>query len=126
MDTLLKESFNSHVISSDTKLDQMDLKSNHTAPVLADPAPISKLRLGVPSGLFPYSPPTSTIPPNLFLTIPRKKTGFLDDVRASSWLDAMKSSSPPHKKTRDFNNEISADIDVAYCTWMVVVSLLLT
>ncbi|OMO94908.1 Trehalose-phosphatase [Corchorus capsularis] len=98
----------------------MDLKSNHTAPVLADPAPISKSRLGVHSGLLPYSPPGAVFSPNLFLTVPRKKTGILDDVRASGWLDAMKSSSPPHKKTREFNNEFaSADTDVAYRTWMV-------
>ncbi|XVE63896.1 hypothetical protein DITRI_Ditri07aG0057900 [Diplodiscus trichospermus] len=98
----------------------MDLKSNHTTPVLADPAPISKSRLGVPSSLLPYSPSGAAFPPNLFLTVPRKKTGILDDVRASSWLDAMKSSSPPTKKTRDFNNElVSSDTDVAYRTWMV-------
>ncbi|XVF08450.1 hypothetical protein REPUB_Repub07fG0004900 [Reevesia pubescens] len=97
----------------------MDLKSNHTALVLADAAPISKSRLGVPSGLLPYSPPAAVFSPNLFLTVPRKKTGILDDVRASSWLDAMKSSSPPHMKTRVSNNEfISADTDVAYRTWM--------
>lgn len=103
----------------------MDLKPNHTAPVLADPAPISKSRLGVHSGLLPYAPAAVAFSPNLFLTVPRKKTGILDDVRASSWLDAMKSSSPPHKKTREFNKElVSADTDVAYSTWMVVVSLL--
>ncbi|PPR85333.1 hypothetical protein GOBAR_AA35359 [Gossypium barbadense] len=46
-------------------------------------------------------------------------SGILDDVRASSWLDAMKSSSPRHTSTRDYNNEIvSADTDVAYRTWM--------
>lgn len=98
----------------------MDLKPNHTAPVLADPAPISKSRLGVHSGLLPYAPAAVAFSPNLFLTVPRKKTGILDDVRASSWLDAMKSSSPPHKKTREFNKElVSADTDVAYSTWMI-------
>ncbi|XVE56372.1 hypothetical protein DITRI_Ditri04bG0003900 [Diplodiscus trichospermus] len=98
----------------------MDLKSNHASPVLADPAPISKSRLGVPSGLLTYSSPALAFSPNLFLTVPRKKTGILDDVRASSWLDAMKSSSPPHRKTRDINNElVSADTDFAYHTWMV-------
>nr|KJB51446.1 hypothetical protein B456_008G216700 [Gossypium raimondii] len=97
----------------------MDLKSNHTAPVLADPAPISKSRL-VASSLFPYSSPAPVFSPNLLLTVPRKKTGILDDVRASSWLDAMKSSSPRQTSTRDYNHEIvSTDTDVAYRTWMV-------
>ncbi|PPR99784.1 hypothetical protein GOBAR_AA20896 [Gossypium barbadense] len=96
----------------------MDLKSNHTAPVLADPAPISKSRL-VASSLLQYSSPAPVFSPNLLLTVPRKKTGILDDVRASSWLDAMKSSSPRHTSTRDYNHEIvSADTDVAYRTWM--------
>ncbi|WCJ36489.1 Haloacid dehalogenase-like hydrolase (HAD) superfamily protein [Euphorbia peplus] len=97
----------------------MDL-SNHAAPVLTDPVPINKSRLGVHSSLFPYTPP-GTMYSNLFLTIPRKKTGVLDDVRSSSWLDAMKSSSPPHKRvTKDlFNDPASADSDLAYRTWML-------
>ncbi|XP_022731284.1 trehalose-phosphate phosphatase A-like [Durio zibethinus] len=95
----------------------MDLKPNHTASVIADPVPLSKSRLGVPSSLLPYS--SAAFSRNLFLTVPWK-TGILDDVRTSSWLDAMKSSSPSYKKTRCFNNElISADTDVAYHTWMV-------
>lgn len=94
----------------------MDLKSNHTAPVLTDPAPISKSRLGVHSSLLPYSPGTA-FSSNLFLTIPWKKTGVLDDVRSSSWLDAMKSSSPTHKRITKEN--ASADNDVAYATWTV-------
>ncbi|KAF4363011.1 hypothetical protein F8388_020527 [Cannabis sativa] len=98
----------------------MDVKSNHTAPVLTDPAPLSKSRLGVHSNLFPYSPTGAAFSPSLFLTIPRKKTGVLDDVRSSSWLDAMKASSPPHRKiTKDVNNESPAyDADIAYRTWM--------
>ncbi|KAJ4822776.1 hypothetical protein Tsubulata_036128 [Turnera subulata] len=99
----------------------MDLKSNHTAPVLTDPAPISKSRLGVhSSSLLPYSPTGAAFSPNLFLNIPRKKTGVLDDVRSTSWLDAMKSSSPPHKKiTKDLNNDLSSDTDAAYRTWLL-------
>ncbi|PON56256.1 Trehalose-phosphatase [Parasponia andersonii] len=99
----------------------MDLKSNHTAPVLTDPAPLSKSRLGVHSSLFPYSPPGAAFSPGMLLTIPRKKTGVLDDVRSSSWLDAMKASSPPHRKiTKDVNNEYAtSDADVAHRTWMV-------
>ncbi|XP_075649318.1 trehalose-phosphate phosphatase A-like isoform X2 [Castanea sativa] len=99
----------------------MDLKSNHTAPVLTDPAPINKSRLGV-SSMLPYSHTAATAySAGLFLTIPRKKTGILDDVRSSSWLDAMKSSSPPHKiKTKDVNNDYAlSDADVAYNTWLV-------
>ncbi|PPS16672.1 hypothetical protein GOBAR_AA03923 [Gossypium barbadense] len=46
-------------------------------------------------------------------------SGILDDVRASSWLYAMKSSSLRHTSTRDYNHEIvSANTDVAYRTWM--------
>ncbi|CAK7337042.1 unnamed protein product [Dovyalis caffra] len=76
----------------------MDLKSNHSAPVLTDSAPLSKSRLG---GIM--------------------KTGVLDDVRSSGWLDAMKSSSPPHKKfTKDLNHELSSpDPEVAYRTWLL-------
>lgn len=96
----------------------MDLKTNHSAPVLTDPAPISKSRLGVHSSLLPYSP-SGTFPSDLFLAIPRKKTGVLDDVRACSWLDAMKSSSPPPKwMAKESNNEFSStDTDVGYRTW---------
>lgn len=98
----------------------MDLKSNHTAPVLTDPAPISKSRLGVHSSLLPYSP-GAAFSHNLFLNIPRKKTGVLDDVRSTSWLDAMKSSSPPHKKiNKDLSNEHSStDADALYRTWLL-------
>ncbi|KAJ4706221.1 Trehalose 6-phosphate phosphatase [Melia azedarach] len=98
----------------------MDLKSSHTAPVLTDPAPISKSRLGVHSSLLPYSPP-GAFSSDLFLAIPRKKTGVLDDVRANSWLDAMKASSPPHKKmAKESINEVgSPDKDVAYRTWLL-------
>ncbi|KAF5457704.1 hypothetical protein F2P56_021786 [Juglans regia] len=99
----------------------MDLKSNHAAPVLTDPAaPINKSRLGMHSSLFPCSPPLAVLPPGIFLTIPRKKTGILDEFRSSIWLDAMKSSSPPPKKiTKDVSNEYSpTDADVAYNAWM--------
>ena len=49
-----------------TKVDPMDLKSNHTTLVIADPALISKSRLGVPFDLFLYSPPAIVFSPNLF------------------------------------------------------------
>ncbi|XP_010264217.1 PREDICTED: probable trehalose-phosphate phosphatase F [Nelumbo nucifera] len=100
----------------------MDLKSKHAAPVLTDPVPVSKSRLGI-SSLLSYSSPGAAFPSGLYLTIPRKKPvpGKLDDVRAAGWLDAMKASSPPRKKlTKDFNIEItSEDNDVAYSSWMI-------
>ncbi|XP_031268101.1 trehalose-phosphate phosphatase A-like [Pistacia vera] len=97
----------------------MDLKSNHTAPVLADPVPLNKSRMGVHSSMLPYS--SAAFSSDLFLNIPRKKTGILDDVRANSWLDAMKASSPPHRKIiKDSNNDLaSTDADVAYRTWLL-------
>lgn len=99
----------------------MDLKSNHT-PVLTDSAPITKSRLGVHSSLLPYSPTGAAFPPGLLLQIPRKKTGILDDVRYSSLLDAMKSSSPTAKKiTKDINHGFaSSDADSAYNSWLVL------
>ncbi|KAI4323840.1 hypothetical protein L6164_023415 [Bauhinia variegata] len=98
----------------------MDLNSNHT-PVLTDTAPITKSRLCVHSSLLPYSATGATFQHGLFLTIPRKKTGILGDVRSGGWLDAMKSSSPPPKKiTKDVNHEFSsADVDDAYSTWLL-------
>ncbi|KAK9665663.1 hypothetical protein RND81_14G127400 [Saponaria officinalis] len=97
----------------------MDLKT----PVLADPSPINKSRLSIHSSLMSFSaqPQRAIFAPGLLLSIPRKKTGVLDDVRAASWLDAMKSSSPPSMKLSfDANTEQeSFDVDVAYRTWMV-------
>lgn len=99
----------------------MDLKSSHTSPVLTDPPPMNKAILGVHSSLLPYSSPRAAFSPCLLLTIPRKKTGILDDVRSSGWLDAMKSSSPPPMKiTKAVNNEYASyDADVAYNAWKV-------
>ncbi|XP_074319588.1 putative trehalose-phosphate phosphatase F [Silene latifolia] len=100
----------------------MDLKT----PVIADPAPINKSRLSIYSSLLPYSPqPQRAIfAPGFLLSIPRKKTGVLEDVRTASWLDAMRSSSPPPKKLAfSANAELceleSSDVDVAYHTWML-------
>lgn len=115
-----QSSLHFYIINCATNLDPMDLKSNHTASVLTDPPPISKSRLGVHS--LQYSPPGATFSPALLLTIPRRKTGILDDVRSCTWLDAMKSSSPPHRKiSKGVNNEFAtSDADVAYRTWMVL------
>ena len=101
----------------------MDLKANHTAPVLTDSASVNKSGLGMHTGLLPLSPPGGAFSQNLLLTIPRKKTGILDDVRACGWLDAMKSSSPPHKKIiKDVNNVHAASDEVAYRNWLVILS----
>lgn len=99
----------------------MELKSNHASPVLTDPAPVNKSRLGIHSSLLPYGQPGASVSSGKFVTIPRKKPGMFDDVRSNGWLDAMKSSSPPRKKLlKDFNLEIASDdVDVAYSSWMV-------
>lgn len=99
----------------------MDLKSNHTSPVLADPSITNDAILGIHSGLLPYSPTGTAFSKALLLTIPRRKAGILDDVRSSVWLDAMKSSSPTYNKvTKDSSTEQSSkDNDNAYHNWMV-------
>ncbi|KAM7491745.1 hypothetical protein LguiA_034666 [Lonicera macranthoides] len=98
----------------------MDLKSNHTAPVLTNSIP-NNARLGIYNALLPYSRPGAVFSPGLFLNIPRKRPWLLDEVRSTSWLDAMKSSSPTHKKkAKDSSNEPSlTDNDDAYLNWML-------
>ena len=97
----------------------MDLSSNSSAPVLTDPPPMNKSRLGIHSALLPYTSPGAPFSSDNFITIPRKKPGILE--RTSSWLDAMKSSSPTHKRTnKDSSTELSlSETDVAYRKWMV-------
>lgn len=96
----------------------MDLKPNLT-PVLTDATTLPRSRLGVPSGLSPYSSKGPTFPHGPLLAIPRKKTGILDDFRSSGWLDAMKSSSPTHNKvTKDLSHG-NGSSDAAYNTWLV-------
>ncbi|KAL9261740.1 Trehalose-phosphate phosphatase A-like protein [Drosera capensis] len=93
---------------------------DRNTPVLADPAPINNSGLGIHSSLLPYPPPWAGFPRNLNLSIPRRKTGVVDDLR-SGWIDAMKSSSPPPQKLAydaSFPSE-SADPDAAYSTWML-------
>ncbi|XVF52661.1 hypothetical protein PTKIN_Ptkin05aG0036500 [Pterospermum kingtungense] len=99
----------------------MELKSNHSSPVLTDPVPGNKSRLGIHSNLLSYPQSNGSLSSGKYITIPRKKPGKLDDVRSNGWLDAMKSSSPPRKKLiKDFNIEVAADdIDIAYCSWML-------
>ncbi|BAT92885.1 hypothetical protein VIGAN_07174300 [Vigna angularis var. angularis] len=98
----------------------MELKPNLT-PVLTDAAPLTRSRLGVSSGLSPYSSPKGATFPHHgpFLSIPRKKTGILDDFRSSGWLDAMKCSSPTRNKvSKDLNHGIGSH-DAAYSTWLL-------
>lgn len=99
----------------------MDLNSTKGSPVLADPAPIDNPRLGIRSGRLPYSQSGQSFSTSM-LSIPRKKPGKIDDVRSNGWLDAMQSSSPPHKKIlRDtFADFPSDDGDIAYRSWMVI------
>ncbi|KAK3038461.1 hypothetical protein RJ639_029759 [Escallonia herrerae] len=98
----------------------MDLKSSKVSPVLADPAPMNKSRLGIHSSLLPYSQSGASFSSTV-LTIPRKKPGKLDDVRSNGWLDAMQSSSPPRKKIlKDSTIEVSSDLsDNGFHLWML-------
>ncbi|XAR70431.1 Trehalose-phosphatase [Bertholletia excelsa] len=98
----------------------MDLKSTNASPVLTDPAPINKSRLGVRSTLMPYSQSGPSFTTGM-LTIPRKKPGKIDDVWSNGWLDAMISSSPPRKKIlKDLNLDVASDDnDLAYLSWML-------
>ncbi|XP_073287856.1 probable trehalose-phosphate phosphatase F [Primulina huaijiensis] len=90
----------------------MDLKSSKVSPVLTDPTPVNKSRLGIHSSLLPSFS-------NSVSAVPRKKPGKLDDVRSNGWLDAMISSSPPRKKAvKDFNS-LSDETDIAYLSWMI-------
>lgn len=98
----------------------MDLKSKHNSPVIAEPVPINKSRLGIASSLLPYPLPGAAFSHGLYLTIPKKKTGVLDDVRSCSWIDGMKSSSPPSKKTKAAKTDLAPeDADLGYRTWML-------
>ncbi|KAL8141466.1 hypothetical protein V2J09_014498 [Rumex salicifolius] len=95
----------------------MDLKT----PVIADPAPINKSRLGIHASLIPYSSTRAVYSSSLMLSIPRKKTVVLDDVRSNAWLDVMTASSPPPKKLAyAANSELEfSNTDLAYRTWLL-------
>lgn len=100
----------------------MDLKSSHVSPVLTDPVPVNKSRLGMPSGMLSYSqdPPPPT-PAKYTKSGSRKSVVSLDDVRSNGWLDSMKASSPPRKKVvKGTNNTQVYDSDSEdYYSWMV-------
>lgn len=98
----------------------MDIKSGHSSPVMTDSPPISNSRLTIRQNRLPYSSAAalSQNNNNLLLTVPRKKTGILDDVKSNGWLDAMKSSSPPPTIVNKDN--LSSDAtDMTYREWMV-------
>ncbi|XP_016516106.1 putative trehalose-phosphate phosphatase F [Nicotiana tabacum] len=98
----------------------MDLNSTKASPVLTDPSPLNKSRLGIYSSLLPYSQSGPSFSTSV-LTIPRKKPAKLDDVRSNGWLDAMMSSSPPRKKIlKEVNIDVSSDdADVTYLSWTI-------
>ncbi|XP_009626608.1 putative trehalose-phosphate phosphatase F [Nicotiana tabacum] len=98
----------------------MDLNSTKASPVLTDPSPLNKSRLGIHSSLLPYSQSGPSFSTSV-LTIPRKKPAKLDDVRSNGWLDAMMSSSPPRKKIlKEVNIDVSSDdADVTHLSWMI-------
>ncbi|KAK8652103.1 hypothetical protein V6N13_061127 [Hibiscus sabdariffa] len=88
----------------------MDVKSSHTAPILTEPTPPNKSRLQVPSHLLQYSGVTFS---------PMMKAEIIE-IRANNYLHSLESSSPPHKKSRDFNNDLLAtDMDGAYRAWLL-------
>ncbi|GMH09515.1 hypothetical protein Nepgr_011356 [Nepenthes gracilis] len=99
----------------------MDMKSNKSSPVITDPPPLDKSRLGIRSGRLPYSQSGALFSSGMYIPLPRKKPGKLDDDRTNGWLDAMKSSSPPRKKLLvDLSfGFASDDTDTAYSSWMV-------
>jgi len=99
----------------------MDMKSGHSSPVMTDSPPISNSRLTIRQNRLPYSSAAATAISqnnNLLLTVPRKKTGILDDVKSNGWLDAMKSSSPPPTILNKDNLSNDAT-DMTYREWMV-------
>ncbi|KAI5411327.1 hypothetical protein KIW84_056427 [Lathyrus oleraceus] len=100
----------------------MELKANHTS-LLAETATLTRTRsrLGTPSTLSCSPTGGSTFLHGPSLTIPRKKNGVLDDVRSNGWLDAMRSSSPTHKKiSMDVGHGVaSSEADAAYLTWLL-------
>ncbi|XP_010443302.1 PREDICTED: trehalose-phosphate phosphatase A-like isoform X2 [Camelina sativa] len=97
----------------------MDIKSGHSSPVMTDSPPLSSARLTIRQNRIPYSSAAALSQnSNLLLTVPRKKTGILDDVKSTGWLDAMKSSSPPPTLVNKDNFSTEAT-DMTYREWML-------
>ncbi|KAK7264403.1 hypothetical protein RJT34_32012 [Clitoria ternatea] len=102
----------------------MDLKSSHISPVLTDPVPVNKSRLGMNSSLAPYNSQqdSSLSPGKASRSGSRKSMGGVDDVRSNGWLDAMMASSPPRKKGLKGSSAQVASIDddtEDYYLWML-------
>lgn len=102
------------------------MDSSHVSPVLTDPVPINKSRLGIHSSFLSYSqqdPPLSLSPTKYSRSSSRKISGSLDDVRSNGWLDAMKASSPPRKKqSKGCHSQVAStdsDTEDDYCSWLV-------
>nr|VDC87395.1 unnamed protein product [Brassica rapa] len=93
----------------------MEIKSGHSSPVMTDTPPISNSRLTIRQNRLLCSSAALSQNNNLLLTVPRKKTGILDDVKSCGWLDAMKSSSPPPA----ILNKDSISSDASYREWTV-------
>lgn len=93
----------------------MDLKPNHSSPVITDPVPV-KSRLGLPS----YPPSSNGLNSKtsmLLNNIQRRKNvpSKLDELRVGGWLEAMIACSPPRKRqTKDLDES-----NEQYRTWMV-------
>lgn len=99
----------------------MDLKSSHhNSPVITDPVPISKSRLGIQYSSSPLKDSLSLSPVKYSRSSSRKSCASIDDVRSNGWLDAMKASSPPRKKYTKGFNDTNEDHD--YCSWLVCAS----
>ncbi|XP_031481463.1 probable trehalose-phosphate phosphatase G [Nymphaea colorata] len=100
----------------------MDVKSNQPSPVLTDPAPLTKPRLGLSCNLVPCSTTasyTSGIPSGHYLGISRKKhwQNNIENVYPNGWLDAMKASSPTHRNHA--TKDESSEQDAAFRLWEV-------
>ncbi|CAH8330418.1 unnamed protein product [Eruca vesicaria subsp. sativa] len=97
----------------------MDVNSGHSSPVMTDSPQISNSRLTVRQNrLPPYSSSTAASQNNnLLLTVPRKKTGIIDDVKANAWLDAMIASSPTPAIVNKDNISSDATTDMTYHEW---------
>ncbi|XP_020095015.1 probable trehalose-phosphate phosphatase 2 [Ananas comosus] len=100
----------------------MDLKTNHSSPVITDPVPVNNSILGLHSSMMPYA--SSSVGYNssgMYANTPRKKAipGKLGEIRANSLLDAMTASSPPRKKlNKEFGLDAAIDeTDPAYRAW---------
>ncbi|KAG9150251.1 hypothetical protein Leryth_009837 [Lithospermum erythrorhizon] len=108
-------------------MDIMDINSNIGSPILADSALMNNSPRAIHTARLPYSTNSPTFNSSL-LKVPRMIPEILDDVMSSGWLEAMKSSSPPHSElTRNFGSELTpTDADIAYKNWLLKYPLVLS